>query len=284
MSKSPNAGGVGAAGNPKKITQAFVGIAALTFAAGGGLAFWLNGQISAGQGVAAGKEKEVGSSEQIAMRLGATQAAYDQTRSRIADLESSVPEKSYVPTLLQQLQILAGKTHLTVMSVHPSAIAAPTPPPAPAKAADGGTGGGTDVAAAKKKPAPPYDTMNVDLSVVGTYADTVTFLYDLTRFPKILSVEGAQMHPGGAAANQGQPGQSKQAAPQVTTDLKLTAFVFHDDASPNPNPGAAVKTAGMVVPPPAAPTVAGAAGRAAQGAVAATKAANGRGQGAVGAL
>ncbi|MBV9849327.1 MAG: hypothetical protein JO250_06540, partial [Armatimonadetes bacterium] len=267
MSKSPNAGVVGAAGNPKKITQAFVGIAALTFAAGGGLAFWLNGQISSGQGVAAGKEKEVGSSEQIAMRLGATQAAYDRTRSRIADLESSVSEKSYVPTLLQQLQSLAATTHLTVMSVHPSAIAAPPPPPAPAKAAEGGssgTGGGTDVAA-KKKPAPPYDTMNVDLSVVGTYADTVTFLYDLTRFPKILSVEGAQFSPGGApgqgAPGQGRPGQSKpggQSAPQVTTQLKLIAFVFHDDAPSAPNAGGGVKTAEAVVPPPAAPTVAGA--------------------------
>ena len=42
--------------------------------------------------------------------------------SRVAFLEASVTEKSYVPTLLQQLQTLAAATHLTVMSVQPSPI------------------------------------------------------------------------------------------------------------------------------------------------------------------
>ena len=129
--------------------------------------------------------------------------------------------------------------------------------------------------------------MGVNLSVTGTYADTMTFLYDLTQFPKVISVEGAQFSPGGGSA--GRPGQA--AAPQVTTQLKLTAFVFHDDAHARPPPRpAAVKRrrvqppAGAVTPPTAAPTVAGAAGRAAQGAVAATKAANGRSRDAVSTL
>ena len=72
--------------------------------------------------------------------------------------------------------------------------------------------------------------MNVNLSVTGTYADTMTFLYDLTRFPKILSVEGAQFTR--AARRRAEPGE--EAAPQVTTQLKLTAFVFHDDAAAAP--------------------------------------------------
>ena len=281
MSKSPNNG---AAASAKKVTQAFAGLAVLTLAAGGGLVFWLNGQIGACQAAAASKEAEVGSSEQVTKRLDTTKATYDQVNSRIAVLEASVSEKSFVPTLLQQLQTLAAQTHLTVASVQPSAISTPAPPPPPPKSADGGSGGGGADGTAKKKPAPPpYDTMNVNLSVVGTYADTVTFLYDLTRFPKIISVESAQFNPGSAPAAP----KGASASPPVTTQLKLTAFVFHqDDSAPTaPDTDAAVKTAGAAaVPPPAAPTVAGAAGRAAQGAVAATRAANSRSQGAASTL
>ncbi len=274
MSKNLN---IGAAGNAKKITQAFAGIAVLTLAAGGGLVFMLNGQIRAGQAAAASKEAEVGSSEQVAKRLDVTKATYDQVNGRLAALEASVSEKSFVPTLLQQLQTLAATTHLTVASVQPSAISAPAPPPPPPKTADGGSGGGGANGTAKKVAPPPYDTMNVSLSVVGTYADTVTFLYDLTRFPKILSVEGAQFSPGAADAAQGHG-----ASPTVTTQLKLTAFVFHEDAAAPPTPPA--PNSGGVVSPTAAPTVAGAAGRATQGAVAATRAANGRSQATVSTL
>ena len=283
MSKSPNASAAGGAGNPKKVTQVFAGIAALTFAAGGGLVFWLNGQIRAGQAAAANKEAQVGSSEEVAKRLDATQATYDAMTSRVAFLEASVTEKSYVPTLLQQLQTLAAATHLTVMSVQPAPLASQ----APARAGQAARQRRQCRAAAPKKAAapPPYDTMGVNLSVTGTYADTVTFLYDLTQFPKILSVEGAQFSPGAAAA--GRPGEG--AAPQVTTQLKLTAFVFHDDAAKAPaapaNPRLPRGAPGTAwTPPTAPPTVAGAAGRAAQGAVAATKAANGRSQGAVSTL
>ena len=283
MPKNLSANG---AANAKKITQAFSGIAALTLAAGGGLVFWLNAQITAGQTLRASRESQVGSSEQVAKRLDMTKATYDQTKSRIAMLEASVAEKSFVPTLLQQLQALAGATHLTVSQVSPSAIVSPAAAAPPAKPP--GDAGTTPAAAdaGKAKAAPPYDTLSVALTVAGTYADTVTFLYDLTRFPKIISVEGAQLHPGGGPTDGDKQGADKKAAPQVTTQLKLTAFVFHDDgltATTPPAAGGAVPAA-SVVPPTGTPNVAGAAGRAAQGAVTAVKAVGARGQAAVSTL
>ena len=235
MSKSPNESAPPAAGGPKKATQAFAGVAALTLVAGGGLVFWLNGHIRDGQAAVASKEAEVGSSEQVAKRLDATKATYDQMNSRVAFLEASVAEKAYVPTLLQQFQTLAAATHLTVATVQPSAQSRPPPRRLPPpKAAEAPSPPGPPRRRPRKRsPRPPYDTMNVSLSVVGTYADTVTFLYDLTQFPKILSVESAQFSPGGGAS---QPGM--KAVPQVTTQLKLTAFVFHDDGGPAPQSGA----------------------------------------------
>lgn len=248
-------------GTPKKITQAFAGVAALTLVGGGGIIFLMSGRISAEHTREAKLSAQVGSSEDIAKRLQATQAAYNFTRSQIAFLETAVTEKSYVPTLLQQLQNLALTTSLSVTSVQPSPITTPAPP------------AGADK---KKAPAPPYDTMDIDLHVVGSYADTVRFLYGLTHFPKVISVVSVQMSPGSGSSS---PAGAKPTMPQVTTDLRMTAFVFHDDGSAAPATAAgatvtATAAGASVVPPIAAPTVFGAAGRAARGAVAATRAAD----------
>ncbi len=183
--------------------------------------------------------------------------------------------KSFVPTLLGQLQSLAAATHLTVMDVRPSA---PPPPVAPAARP---AGAAPDAAAdLKKAPAPPpYDTLPIEVDVTGTYADTATFLYSLTRFPKILSVTAAQMHPGAPPA-----GASPYASPTVTTNLKLVAFVFHDDADTT---GGSSPVAAVAQAPALAPRedlmghtdvspISAAAGRAERGAVAATRASNER--------
>ena len=102
------------------------GGAGLILLGGGGLILGLNSQITSLQTVAQQKEAEVGSSEQIAKRYQTTLDSYNETQSRIKFLEASVSPKSYVPTLLGQLQSLAAATHLTVMAVRP----APPPPTA----------------------------------------------------------------------------------------------------------------------------------------------------------
>lgn len=230
----------------KRLMQVLMGGAGLVLLGGGGALVGLNSRLAGLQTQATQKEQEVGSSEQITKRYQQTQATFDETQSRIKFLETSVSSKSYVPTLLSQLQTLAAQTHLTVTAVRP---AAPAPPAPPVKKTDGDT---TATASTKKQAPPPYDTLLVDVDVSGSYADTAAFLYGLTRFPKILSVAGAQMHPGTAAA-----GADPNAPPVIATNLKLVAFVFPDsgtDSSAVP----VVAAVPVAVPLPAAQKVRGA--------------------------
>lgn len=226
---------------PKRLTQAFVAVAVLVFALGGSVLFLLQTRIHTLQKSARDKEAQVGSNEQVAQRYQATLEEYNQTLSHIQFLESSVSQKSYVPTLLQQLQRLAQANHLTVTAVRP-APAAPPPPAAPGEAA-------------KKKVVPPYDMLDIAVDVTGTYPDTATLLYSLTRFPKIISVASAQMRPASV------PGRSPLAVPVVTTNLHLTAFVFREDPAAGAfgKPGLATEIAASPAAGGAATGIAGGA-------------------------
>ena len=285
MARSLNQGlnqSLKAAPTTKRLNMALMGGAGLILLGGGGALVGLNSHLTSLQTTAQEKQSEVGSSEDITKRYETTQAAYTETQSRMQYLEASVSAKSYVPTLLGQLQTLAAQTHLTVTSVRPTAVA----PTAPARAASGDGGADKDL---KKAPPPPaYDTLNIDVNVTGTYADTATFLYDLTKFPKIISLVGAQMHPNGVP-----PGTSPYASPAVTTDLKLVAFMFHDDgADTSAAPSAALaqsapptgRMPGATMPLEAVGKISPVAGHVAASAVGATKAMNERAAVGVGTL
>ncbi len=271
----------------KRLIPILLGAAGVVLLGGGGILVGLNSNLTTLQTSAQQKDAEVSSSEQVAHRYQATLDNYNQTQAHIQYLETSVSDRAYVPTLLAQIQALAAQTHLSVAAIRPTA-SAPAAPPTPAPASS--DSGGVPSASVKKAAPPPYDTMDVAVDVAGSYADTSMFLYSLTRFPKIVSVDSVQMHPG-AAPKEGGP-------IPITTNLKLTAFMFHDAAAapgaaaavPTAVPtaaaiptAAAVPTAAPVLPamtgtaPPAAsPTVGGSAGRAATGAVSVTKTANSR--------
>ncbi len=263
----------------KRLIPILLGGAGLVLLGGGGILIGLNSKLTTLQTSAQQKDAEVSSSEQITHRYQTTLDDYTQTQARIQYLETAVSDKSYVPTLLAQLQGLAAQTHLTMSAVRPTA---PPPAAAPAPAAAAGADG-TAVGAKKAPPPPPYDTLDVAVDVSGSYADTSMFLYSLTRFPKIISVDSVAMHPGTAAA----PG-----GPMVVeTSLKLTAYMFHDaptgtqttgllSASAAPMPAMAQTPAPVPAPvlltPEASGTVGGAVNRAAVGAVSATQAASTR--------
>ena len=245
MSKSPSTPSSPAAGAPPslgRVMQILLGVAGLALVVGGAIIALMNAQISDFRKTAADKEAKVGSNQLIAQRYQATLTTYNAISSRAQYLETSVSAKSYVPTLLQQLQGLAQQTHLTVNAVRPGPITVPAPPAKPASTGDTAAGAATP-APEKKAPPPPYDTLGIDVDVTGSYANTVAFLYGLTRFPKIISVASAQLKPGTTATAAPPPGTAP-AAPLVSTSLHLTAFVFHDDAAapagsaPSKTPGA----------------------------------------------
>lgn len=258
----------------KRLIPILLSGAGLVLLGGGGILAGLNSKLTSLQTSAQQKEAEVSSNQQIAHRYQTTLDTYTQTQAHTQYLETSVSEKSYVPTLLAQLQGLAAQTHLTMSAVRPSA---PPPAAAPAAAASSPSSAGASAVGAKKAPAPPpYDTLDVAVDVSGSYADTSMFLYSLTRFPKIISVDSVTMHPGAAV-----PGEPEV----VATSLKLTAFMFHDapDAAQPaglPNTATAQSPIQMPVPAPGPGGMVGAAaGRAAFGAVSATQAAGTRSAG-----
>ena len=268
MLKSLNAKGA----SPKKIAQGLAGAAAAILIAGGAAAFALNTEVTALHRKADTREAEVGSSEQVAKRYQLTLTSYNETLSQIQDLETSVSQSSYVPTLLQQLQALAASTHLTVSAVRP--LAAPAAPAVTAATA------GTTSGAKHKTAPPPYDTLDIQVDVKGTYANTAAFLYHLTRFPKIVSVTSAQMRPDVVG-----PDQNPLASPTIMTSMHLTAYVFHDDGT-TPASGTAAPANATVAPgslpmaagapaylPQQPATLTGAAATAAASAIGASKAA-----------
>lgn len=264
MLKSPDIARFGPVA-PKRLTQAFVAVAVLVFAVGVGVLFLLQTHIQTLQKSARDKEAQVGSNEQVAQRYQTTLEEYNQTLSHIQFLEASVSQKSYVPTLLQQLQRLAQTNHLTVTAVRP-APAAPPPPVAPGEASK------------KKAVVLPYDMLDIGVDVTGTYPDTATLLYNLTRFPKIISVASAQMRPASV------PGRSPLAAPVVSTNLHLTAFVFREDPAAGttgkagPAAGIAASPAGGAATGIAGGALGGTAAHAVGGALGAERAARERAQ------
>lgn len=180
----------------RKVTQVTLLLAIVILLAGGGGLYLLNNKIGDAQKAEAAKEAEVGSNKQIAGRYQTALATFDQAESRLQYLEASLPQNQYVPTLLEQLQSLAKSTDLVVQEVRPSAItqamaAAPTAP-----STGGGGGDGDAPAPSTPKQVPlSYSTMNVELTVNGTYAHIMRFIYDLPHFPKILSVQSIALHP-----------------------------------------------------------------------------------------
>ena len=269
---SPNQAGSLRSKAAKRLIPILFGGAGLVLLGGAGILVGLNSELTTLQTSVQQKDAEVNSSEQIAHRYQTTLDSYNETQTHIKYLETSVSDRSYVPTLLAQMQALAAQTHLSVAAIRPTASAPVAPTPTPA--ADSG---GVSTASTKKVAPPPYDTLDVAVDVAGSYADTNTFLYDLTRFPKIVSVSSIQMHPG--------PPLTPGGPMVITTNLKLTAFMFHDADTTATAADASVPASAAIVPAPAstaivpAPTSAtpaGSAERAAFGAVGATKAVNSR--------
>lgn len=283
MSKSPNSARPSSPPSMARVTQVLMIIAGAALVFGAAVLLLMHARIGTLEKNAQDKEAKVGSNEQIAQRYDATLATYNATKARAQFLESSVSAKSYVPTLLQQLQSLAAQTHLTVDAVRPGPIMSAVVAKAAAPA-DTSASAPADTAT-KKAPPPPYDTLGIDVDVSGRYADTAAFLYGLTRFPKIISVDAAQITPIAAPSTPG----SSSALSTVSTKLHLTAFVFHDSAAPAAAdvPAAVAAAVGLPAGPLAAPSdgsgllpsshmVGEAAGHAAASAVGATKAAHAR--------
>lgn len=160
------------------------------------------------------KEKELNSSERIARRLNAVETRYLDAQATLGALEQGVSSKTYVPTLLRQVEELAKKSNLKVVGVRPKPVelkAAARPASEESK----------DKNAEPKNKREPYDRLDLDLEVTGKYWDMVRFIEQITCFPKIVTVNDVQMAPDGSPPDTG--------SPDLKAKLSTTAFILRDE-------------------------------------------------------
>ncbi len=146
-------------------------------------------------------------------------------------METAVSENDYVPTLLKQIERLAKDNGLRVDSQQQSFEAAPEPP--------------TDPEARKKFVNQPYDKEFITLRVRGRYWNLARFMYRLTEFPKILSVEKLDYHPEASDSNQ---------SPVLGVTINLTGYLFKPDQNlstppPPSTPGVPLPSVPTALPP-----------------------------------
>jgi Tfp pilus assembly protein PilO len=202
------------------------------------------------------REAQVENSKQTAKRLQTSQAKYEGVSGRLAVLERSVSKAEYVPTMLKQLESTGKSVKLDIVGIRPVA----KPDEGPAKPAAGSDAAGSSAsstpAPAKKKEIKPYDTMLVDVQVQGSYWNTMRFLDQLTKFPKIVAVNSVQMAPNGDSLREvvEQSGKGRnRVSPSLTVTLNLCAFIFPADKVPtaaaNPDTTASVTVSSAPAPP-----------------------------------
>ncbi len=172
----------------------------------------------------AAKQTKVEESTQIAQKLEKSKYTYEDTKSQIRFLETSVSTEAYVPTLLSQLEQLAKSVNLKVTEVRPSVeVKASTKP------ASTGTTGASDNKnkdAQAKEPAPkPYDELHITVQFKGNYTNVLDFLYKLTTFPKILAVNSVSISPSETQLSYAKP-------PVLSVKMVVTAFVLKRDDPP----------------------------------------------------
>jgi Tfp pilus assembly protein PilO len=163
------------------------------------------------------KEQKLSSSESIMRRLYAVEQDYMDAQTKLGALEQGVSTKSYVPTLLRQIEELGKSVNMRVVGVRPKpAVATPPPPPPTTSSSD-------DKKTVVVKKPEPYDKLDIDVEVKGKYADVMQFLHKITSFPKIIAVNSVQISPEG--------GQKEElASPLLSVRLGTTAFILKESA------------------------------------------------------
>jgi Tfp pilus assembly protein PilO len=227
-----------------------IGIAVLLFALGGAGLFLLQSQVRAVEKQEADTRAEVGSSQQIADRYDSTMAQYQATQKQLQYLEAPEPANMYVPTMLQQLEALAKSYNCQIKTITPSAMVASSS--SPSGNGSPASSGATTNSKSTTGPQLVYSIMPVSLALSGSYAEVMHFIYNLTRFKKVVTVKSVALRPEANPATT--PGKTAT-APQVDATLELQVYVFATapTAPTTASSGAAATGQPQTTPTPAQP-------------------------------
>lgn len=129
---------------------------------------------------------ELARDQQIIARAQQARSEYERLRAYIVTVEEKLPARKDIPALLTAMEQFTTRIGVTLQNIHPGPL---TPvaagQPAPAGAARPGA------------KLPPYASMQVDLSLQGTFAQTVAYLRELRSFPRLIIVNSISLAPAG---------------------------------------------------------------------------------------
>ncbi len=184
-------------------------------------------QISSVRAELAEKEAQVEDGRQFARLLEASERNYYEALDELRHLEKSATPRSYIPTLLKQLEELGKSVNLRVTGVRPIPD---QPRPRQKSSQEGEDGKGS---AEEKETPPPYQVQRIEVKCEGTYADALSFLNRLTTFPKIMTVNSVDISPG-AMSRSG----SGQVSGKLEITFNLSAFILDEkDGQGGPDDG-----------------------------------------------
>jgi Tfp pilus assembly protein PilO len=162
----------------------------------------------------------------LEVETASQQAASEQLRSRIsllkkqseelpaqeaklAAIQQRMPATAALPTLIRNLTTVAEAANVTVASVtpgRPAAVAQPAPPPPPPpvegedaadEAEEGDDSAAPDAAAAPAVPAgPQVQSMSLNITACGTFAQLRNYLRELEQMKRVVSVSGLSISKG----------------------------------------------------------------------------------------
>jgi Tfp pilus assembly protein PilO len=135
---------------------------------------------------------ELTKDQQILAREAQVRQEYARLSALVATMEAKLPTTKEIPPLLTTMERFTQRVGVVLESFHPSTLTAVQ--------GGSGTAGGTPAAGAAPssgaKPL-PYSKMEVDLGLTGSFAQTLTYLRDLSSLPRLVVVDGITMSPKG---------------------------------------------------------------------------------------
>ncbi len=176
------------------------------------------------------KQKLAEAKEKVAAKDD-LEARFSELQDQLAVLEPSLPDAAYIPTFLRQIENLAAKTNNQILMIRPKEQEKKKPGKAvkinnetgevikedSSKNKKAGSGKGDQ---AEEEPKLPYDKSDIELKIKGTYWSVVSFLDELQKFPKLISVNDLAFSPErGGGSDQGPNAE-------IDATLSLTAVIM----------------------------------------------------------
>lgn len=176
--------------------------------AGGGATYWANGASNQAKARYLALEAAVPDEAELKKSVAESQLVVDDYKGQLQHLEQSVPSLAYVPTLLTELEKLGKDHRIEVTGVRPVIGEKTT------KSNDDKKGG-------EKKAA--YQEMSIDINGRGTYADVMSMVDALKKFPKILAVQTVALQPKRATSEKD---AAQNNARVLDATVRIKAYLF----------------------------------------------------------